>query len=98
MNYSEIVAAGRPAAILFTSATCGPCARLKPRMMAMAMDKGFELHILDIAGEMPAVRGLGIRGVPALVTVGPGMSQLQFQGDRTDAQILEVLERAGVLA
>lgn len=99
MNYDQIVSNGGPAAVLFTSATCGPCKRLKPRMAAMAEARGFELHVLDIAQEMPAVRALGIRGVPAMVALGPvGEPRLLFQGDRPDADIERLLTENGVIA
>lgn len=98
MTYDEIVASGKKAVVLFTSVTCGPCKRLKPRLAALAEARGFELHILDIAQEMPAVRALGLRGVPALLTTENQLAVLQFQGDRTDEQIIDTLQRAGVIA
>lgn len=98
-TYSEIVAAGVRAAVLFTSITCGPCKRLKPRMEALAAQEGLQLHILDISGEMDAVRALGIRGVPTMVAVGglAGKPEVLFTGDQADDAIAAKLRAAGVM-
>lgn len=97
-TYSEISAAGGASLVLFTSATCGPCKLMKPRLVALAAEKGLELHVLDIAYEMDHVRALGIRGVPSLVVVEPGRQEVLFTGALSDEQVLAKLQQKGILA
>lgn len=97
-TYSEIVASEEQTVVLFTSSTCGPCKLMKPRLTALAEEKGLNLQILDIAYEMDHVKALGLRGVPSLVVVEPGRQEVLFTGALSDEQIIAKLQQAGVLA
>lgn len=98
MSYESLISNGQQSAILFTGATCGPCKRLKPRLEAMAQQTGLQLHVLDIANEMPAVRALGIRGVPSMVASdGQGGATLLFTGELHDEAIARKLRDVGLI-
>lgn len=97
-DFKTIKATQEAALVLFTSQTCGPCKRLKPRLQALAEQYGFAYYPLDINDEMPAVRELGLRAVPTAVTVKSGSVSVLFTGELHDDAIVRKLQEAGLIA
>lgn len=51
---SELVLAGRPLVLLFTSPTCGPCATLMPRVVEWQREHADELTVALVSGGEPS--------------------------------------------
>lgn len=98
MTYAQLIADGKPHVVLFYGSACAPCARLKPRLDTMAKEVGFDLHQINVASEMETVRSLGIRGVPTVVAIKDGQSEVLFTGDLPDPKIALMLHAAGVVS
>lgn len=80
MTYNEILSAGGSAVVLFYGAACAPCERLKPVLRQVCAGLKLELHELNSAGELPALKALGVRSVPAVFLVQRGEARSLFTG------------------
>lgn len=96
MTFDQLLEIGTPAVVLFYGASCAPCARLKPRMLALEQKLGFHMTMFNVASEMDAVRRLGIRTVPTVVFVNDGHAEVLFCGDLTEESIEVMLKEKGI--
>ena len=96
-QYADIVTTGEPAVVLFTSATCDPCKRIKPRMYELQDKLGFDLHVLDVSSEKRAVFKLRMRNVPAVVAIVNGEEKILCFGEHKTEDLERMLKASGVL-
>lgn len=97
MTFDEIKKQPGQSLVIFYSLTCGPCKAMKPMLHELCAEGGVQLHEVNIASDMGAVRALGIRGVPSLVRVRDGEPTLLATGGMTAPQTREILTAAGLL-
>lgn len=98
MTFDEIKALPGTQLVMFYSTSCAPCASMKPIMKDMTATAGVELHMVNVASELPTARELGIRAVPTVVALRDGVAETLFAGARPEAEIRKVLEAAGVIS
>lgn len=98
MTFDQLLQADlpRPVVALFYGAACAPCERLKPVLREVCRGIGVQLEEFNSAGEMEAVRKLGIRSVPAVFVVYRGEAKLAFLGYQHASPIVTALVRQGV--
>jgi thioredoxin-like negative regulator of GroEL len=97
MTYEELLAGGQSHLVMFYGTACGPCARLKPRLAALAARNEVSYHQINVASDMDAVRALKLRSVPSLVLVRAGRGEHVHTGDATDEQIEQILREKAFL-
>ena len=70
----ELLAAGRPLLVAFTSPGCGPCRELKPKLAGWGREHGELLKVaeVDYEDDPPLAEAYGIEGTPAAILIGPG--------------------------
>jgi thiol-disulfide isomerase/thioredoxin len=84
-----------PTVAMFYGPACAPCDRMKPRVSEVCEKLSVRLEMFSSSAEMPVLRGLGIRAVPAVVVVHPdGTTKVAFVGEEKDIQ--KCLAAAGV--
>lgn len=96
MSFKELTEQKYTGLILFYGTACAPCERLKPRLMKGVAARGVSLEQINVAGDMEAVRGLGIRGVPTLVDMNQGKPEILFTGEVSDEVLNRVIDRASL--
>jgi thioredoxin-like negative regulator of GroEL len=99
--YETAVAASKqaPQVVIFTAPWCGPCKMLKPALVALKADYGFELTELNVEDFTPEdLQTLGVRNVPNVRVLQNTVVQAQFVGARTKAQVEDWLTTFGVIA
>ena len=98
MTFDELLAADYkyPTVALFYGLQCAPCERLEPKLRAICKDMGVRLEEFNSASELPAIRELGLRTVPAVVVVHKGNVSLALSGDAGAVEIKARLAAAGV--
>ena len=69
-----------PVAVIFTSATCGPCKELKPKIEAT----GRKVFEIDAGESRDLAVGLGVRAAPTVRIYKDGEILLQFVGDKPE--------------
>lgn len=96
MTYDQLKAELRPnpTVVLFYGSACAPCDRLKPKLRAVCEREGVALETYNSVMELPAIRELGLRSVPAVVVVSNGAATLAFTGDLPEEQIRAKLIQA----
>lgn len=78
---SDLLEPGRPALLLFTSPTCGPCANLMPTVAAWQAEHGDELTVaLLSSGEAAAVRAGAVEHRLTNVLLDEGMTAYEAYG------------------
>lgn len=85
--------------VVFTSATCGPCKRLKPELQAQALDRGFNLEIVELATDgsnRDKFREAGVTGVPVTVLMDGNKELDRFVGGMTPTAIEQRLGEWGL--
>lgn len=56
--------------ILFSSPTCAPCKVVKPALLELAEERGFEVNVVDMAlANKDVFLTYGVRSVPVIVCV-----------------------------
>lgn len=97
MTFDQIFAGSKPTVVFFYGPACAPCSRLKPRMASLKEKLGFEMEMINVASDLDAARALGIRNVPTVVTVtgNCGSADVLFTGEKTDAEIEQMLKARG---
>lgn len=84
-----------PTVAMFYSFACAPCERLKPRLRDVCKLMGVRLEEFNSASELPTIKDLGIRSVPAVVVVHRGgIVKTAFVGSQDN--IRELLLAAGI--
>jgi len=98
MTFDELLATDykNPTVAIFYGLNCPPCERLKPKLKAICSAAGVRLETFNSAAELPAIRNLGLRSVPAVVAVLGGKTTVCFTGDLPEQEILQRLRAAGV--
>lgn len=98
MNFNDLLTAGykNPTVALFYGTYCAPCERLKPKLREVCQELGVRLESFNSSAEMPALRALGIRSVPAIVVVHKGVAKLAFTGDLDHQKIRFSLQSADI--
>ena len=100
MTFEQLLTADyqHPTVAIFYGVACAPCERLKPKLREVCRDIGLRLEEFNTAGELEAVRKLGLRSVPGVYVVHRGEARLAFTGDLDKAQIKWKLALAGAEA
>jgi thioredoxin-like negative regulator of GroEL len=100
MTFDELLRAehAHPVVALFYGTNCAPCNALKPKLREVCKQTGTPLEEFNSAAELPMVRMLGLRSVPAVVTVHRGEWFIAFTGDKPAGEIAGLLEQAGLRA
>lgn len=98
MTFDELLNADlkSPVVALFYGAGCAPCERLKPVLREVCSAMGARLEEFNSAGEMAAVRALGMRSVPAVYIVFDGKPTFAFMGYLHAGAIKQRLATLGV--
>lgn len=98
MTFDELVqnSNAKPVVALFYGAACAPCEQLKPVLRAVAKTCKVELQEFNSANELPAIRRLGVRTVPAVFVVSHGEARLAFTGAMDAETIRDRLNTLGV--
>lgn len=98
MTFDELLHAGHdtPTVALFYGASCAPCERLKPKLKSVCENNNLRLETFNSASELPVLRRLGIRSVPAVVVVQEGLPHIAFSGDLAESEIAKRLKQTGV--
>lgn len=85
--------------VVFTSATCGPCKRLKPELQYQSESRGFELEIVELAADgsnREKFREHGVSAVPVTVLIEDGKELDRFQGAMTATGIEQRVKEWGL--
>lgn len=85
-----------PTVALFYGINCKPCELLKPKVKRICEENGVRLEMFNGAAEIAACRELGLRSVPAVLTVFKGKASVVFTGDLDERLVKAKLEAAGV--
>jgi thiol-disulfide isomerase/thioredoxin len=99
MTFDELCAAQYKniTVALFYGLNCKPCELLHPKLEEVCKKLGVRLERFNSSLEIPALKRMGLRSVPSVVLVHPsGIPALAFSGDRTKAEIEQLLTRGGV--
>jgi thioredoxin 1 len=70
---AELLSRKRATLLVFTSAGCGPCRELKPKLAAWRGDFGGVLEVTELSYEDEGriAEAFGVEGTPAAVAIGP---------------------------
>jgi thioredoxin-like negative regulator of GroEL len=80
MTFDEVKKLDGWTVVLFYGTACAPCERIKPMLREVCGQAQLRLVEVNAAGELDAVRKLGIRAVPTVVVVKEGKSTIALAG------------------
>lgn len=100
MKFDELLASdwANPTVALFYGTYCAPCGLLKPKLARVCSENGIRLETFNSAIELPALKCLQLRTVPAVYSVHNGVATLAFLGDAPERDIRAMLLTAGAKA
>jgi thioredoxin-like negative regulator of GroEL len=74
--------------LMFTSPTCAPCKLVKPEILRLQEELGFELQTFDLTTDAAEFQKRGVRTVPAVIAVdSEGAEVGRFTGALKPAHI-----------
>lgn len=85
-----------PIVVLVSAPWCGPCKRLKPKVLQIVEEWDLTLATISADDEPELMRRLSIRSVPTLLIISKGLEVQRLLGDATEVELRRFLLVAGV--
>jgi thioredoxin-like negative regulator of GroEL len=89
----EVVESRRPYVVLFSSSWCGMCAKVAPRLHALAeQHRETRFGKVDIAVSAKTAAAFGVLAIPAVLFFRDGAEKARLSGNVSDDELARALE------